>query len=221
MKIVHSIILARGGSRGIKKKNIFKINNKPLIYWSIVQSLSSKKVDKTWVSSDNEEILKISQKYGAQIIKRPKKISGSNVSSELAWIHAIKFIEKKKYKIDTILGIQPTSPIRERNDFDKAITKFMNKKYDSLFSGNKFYDFNYWYNNKNKLVSSYNPKKRKMRQKIKVKYLENGSFYIFDKKKFLKSKVRLFDKIGIYEMKKRCQFQIDEIEDIEIVKKFL
>ena len=97
----------------------------------------------------------------------------------------------------------------------------MNKKYDSLFSANKFYDFNYWYNNKNKLVSSYNPKRRKMRQKIKVKYLENGSFYIFDKKKFLKSKVRLFDKIGIYEMKKRCQFQIDEIEDIEIVKKFL
>ena len=185
MKIIHSIILARGGSKGIKKKNIVKINNKPLIYWSIRKSIDSKKVFMTWVSSDNNEILKIAKKNGAQIIKRPKKISGSNSSSELAWIHAIKFIEKK-YKIDSVLGVQPTSPIREKNDFDKAILKFNKKKFDSLFSANGFYDFNYWYEKNKKLIASYNPKKRKMRQKIKKKFLENGSFYIFDKKIFTK-----------------------------------
>tara|TARA_Y100000768_G_scaffold388873_1_gene388139 strand:- start:4647 stop:5309 length:663 start_codon:yes stop_codon:yes gene_type:complete len=220
MKIIHSIILARGGSKGIKKKNIVKINNKPLIYWSIRKSINSKKVSMTWVSSDNNEILKVAKKNGAKIIKRPKKISGNNSSSELAWLHAIKFIEKK-YKIDCVLGIQPTSPIREKNDFDNAISKFIKKKFDSLFSANRFYDFNFWYEKNNKLIANYDPKKRKMRQKIKEKFLENGSFYIFDKKKFLQNKVRLFGKIGIYEMKKKCQFQIDEIEDIEIVKKFL
>ena len=71
----YSIILARGGSKGIKNKNLVKINNKPLIFWTIFQSLKSKKIDEVWVSSDSKKILSISKKIGANIIKRPKKFS--------------------------------------------------------------------------------------------------------------------------------------------------
>ena len=71
----HAIILARGASKGIKNKNIIKINNKTLIYWSIKACLQTKSIDKIWVSSDSKKILAIAKQIGASIIHRPKKLS--------------------------------------------------------------------------------------------------------------------------------------------------
>ena len=82
-----------------------------------------------------------------------------------------------------------------KKDFDNAIKQFHSKKLDSLFSANKTNDTNFWEYKMNKLKANYNYKKRKMRQDLNIKYLENGSFYIFDKTKFLKYKCRLFGKI--------------------------
>lgn len=140
---IHSIILARGNSKTIKNKNLILIKNRPLIYWSIHKSKLSKLINHTWVSSDNEKILKISKKYGANIIKRPKNLAKDNSTSESAWIHAIKYI-KKKFNIDLVVGIQPTSPIRNNSDFDNGIKLFRKKKFDSLFSSNRIHDFNTW-----------------------------------------------------------------------------
>lgn len=217
-KIIHSIILARGGSKGIKNKNLMLFEKRPLIYWSIIKSLNSKKINYTWVSSDSKKILKVAKKYGAKTILRPKIYSDDFSSSESAWKHAINYISKKKIVIDTVVGIQPTSPIRNNQDFDNALKIFKNEKLDSLFSANKTNDTNIWHYKKKKLISNYNYKKRKMRQQINKSFLENGSFYIFDKKKFLQNNCRLFGKIGIYLMKKINSFQIDDFEDIEIVK---
>tara|TARA_B100000242_G_scaffold290601_1_gene262303 strand:- start:68 stop:736 length:669 start_codon:yes stop_codon:yes gene_type:complete len=219
-KIIHSIILARGGSRGIKNKNLLKIKKKPLIFWSIKKSLKSKKINFTWLSSDNPNILKTAQKFGANIIKRPKNISNDKASSESAWQHAIDFI-KKNYVIDVVVGIQPTSPIRGNNDFDKAIKLYNKKKFDSLFSSTKIQDVNIWKYKKNNLVANYNFKKRKRRQDIVNNYLENGSFYIFNVKKFKKSNNRLFGKIGTYEMDKKYSFQLDDYVDLKIIKSLI
>ena len=85
MKIV-SVILARGGSKGIKKKNIIEIKNKPLIAFSIEASNNSL-VDETWVSTDNEEIAYVSGKYGANILNRPKELATDTSKSEDALVH--------------------------------------------------------------------------------------------------------------------------------------
>ena len=216
--ITHSIILARGGSKGIKNKNLILLKNKPLIYWSIFRSLNSKKIDYTWVSSDSNKILKVAKKFGARVIKRPKIYAGDNSSSESAWAHAIRFIEQKKIKIDIIVGIQPTSPIRDQKDFDKAIKTFTTKKLDSLFSANMTNDTNFWIFKNKKLIANYNYKKRKMRQQSNKKFLENGSFYIFNKKNFFKHHCRLFGKIGFYLTKKINSFQIDDLEDLKLIQ---
>ncbi len=217
-KNVVAIILARGGSKGIKNKNILKINGRPLIYWSIKTCLNSKKINSVWVSSDNNEILNLANKFGANPIKRPKRISGDNSSSEKAWLHSIKFIQKNyDIKIDTVVGVQPTSPIRPKKSMDKALNFFYEKKFDSLFTSQKTSDYFVWKKLNRKIKANYNYKKRPMRQKIKNNYLENGSFYIFDSKKFLKKKCRLFGNIGNFEMKKIYSFQIDEKEDIQII----
>jgi CMP-N,N'-diacetyllegionaminic acid synthase len=189
-----------------------------LIYWSIKRSLQSKKINKTWVSSDSKKIISYSKKIGANIIERPSKFATDNSSSEVAWLHAAR---KLKNDADIIVGIQPTSPIRDSKDFDNALIKFTKNKYDSLFSALKIKDFFVWKKNNSKLTANYNFKKRPRRQNINTKFHENGSFYIFQTKKFLKYKCRLFQKIGIFEMEKIKSFQIDDIEDIEIVEKLM
>ncbi len=217
--IIHAIILARGGSKGIPNKNLVKINNKPLLYWSILQSRLSKNINHTWVSSDDSKILKVARKFGSKTILRPKKYASDLASSESAWKHAIQYIESEKIKIDIVVGIQPTSPLRDKDDFDKALKVFKLNKLHSLFSANRTNDTNIWTLKKGKLKANYNYEKRKMRQEIEEKYLENGSFYIFDKKKFLHYNCRLFGKIGFYLMKKNNSFQIDDFEDLKLIKK--
>ena len=214
---IHSIILARGGSKSIKNKNLILLKKKPLLYWSINRSKLSKLISHTWVSSDSKKILNVAEKYGAKIIKRPKIYAKDGSTSESAWIHAIKYI-KKYHNIDLVVGIQPTSPIRKNSDFDNGIKLFVKKKFDSMFSSNKIHDFNTWKYKNKKLVSNYNYKKRKRRQDIHNFYLENGSYYIFKPNTFLKEKNRLFGKIGQYEMEKESSFQVDDLIDLKIIR---
>ena len=99
MKIT-SIILARGGSKGLPNKNILNFCGKPLITWTIKNCLDSG-IKSVWVSSDSEEILEISRNSGAQVLKRPNSISNDNSTSEEAWLHAINHIESfQNSKID-------------------------------------------------------------------------------------------------------------------------
>ena len=135
---IEAIILARGGSKGIPKKNIINFCGKPLVFWTIKQCLATKKISNVWVSSDSDEILEICKEYGAKVIKRPAKISGDTDSSESAWNHAINFIESesenRNIKIDYVVAPQVTSPLREVADFDDSIEQIINDNSDSLFS---------------------------------------------------------------------------------------
>ena len=128
MNNFQAIILARGNSKGIKNKNLIKINNKPLLYWTIKNSIESKLVNQTWVSSDSDKILKYAKGIGAKTIKRPLELAGDNSSSESGWIHAAKFIDNKKINFENIVALQATSPIRGSEDLDKAIKFYLKKK---------------------------------------------------------------------------------------------
>lgn len=220
-KKIFAIILARGNSKSIKNKNLKKINGKPLLFWSIEQLKKTKSINQIWISSDSDKILKYAFQNNVNIIKRPKKISTAKASSESAWLHAVSYLEKKKLYFDTIVGVQPTSPIRDSNDFDSAIRIFIKKKYDSLFTSSIIKDYLVWKKNYNILKSNYDYKRRKPRQLIKKQFLENGSFYIFDKNKFKRYKCRLFGKIGTYIQNFYKSFQVDEPEDFHIVESIL
>ena len=204
-----AIILARGGSKGIKNKNIYKVNKMPLVYWSIKSCLKANRISSVWVSSDNNKILNLSRKYGANTVKRPKSISGDYALSEEAWRHALIYIKNKIKNIDAVVGIQPTSPIRPPKLLNNGLKKFYKEKLDSLFTSEKILHNFVWEKSHGKFKANYNYKKRPMRQKIKEKYLENGSFYIFDPEKFLRKKCRLFGKVGYFTMNKIHSFQID------------
>ena len=135
-KSVLAVILARGGSKGIKKKNIKKINNHPLISYSIYAALKSKYVDKLVVSSDSNEIRNVAKSYGAEApFVRPKILSGDKVPSVTALKHAALETEKIfKNKYDYIIELPCVSPLRDSFDVDKAIEILVKKKYDSVIS---------------------------------------------------------------------------------------
>lgn len=212
------IIPARGGSKGIPDKNIVDLCGHPLISWSIKQAYNSKYVSSVWVSSDDENILNVSLKYGAKVIKRPKYLASDTSSSESAWIHSIDYLISQKIEVDLVVGLQATSPIRGIHDIDNAISRYFQNNYDSLLSVSELEDYFIWgINSDEELVPlNYDTSARKPRQQISKSYLENGSLYIFKPSLLKKTKNRLAGKVGMYLMEKYKSFQIDSEEDLKI-----
>ena len=221
MNIV-AIIPARGNSKGIKNKNIINFCDKPLIYWTIQQSLGSKYINENvYVSSDSEEILNLSNSYGARIIKRPEELSTDNSTSEIALLHSINNIEKTT-NIDLVVFLQCTSPLRESGDIDNAIEYFIKNELDSLFSATNMKDLCLWRRFNKELKSiNFDYKSRLMRQNIEPQFSENGSFYIFKPDILKKYNNRFGGKIGLYEMDSWKIYEIDDKEDIEICDYFM
>jgi N-acylneuraminate cytidylyltransferase len=214
---IHCIIPARSGSKGIPNKNIIDFCGKPLIAWTIEQCLSSKYISDVWVSSDSQEILSISERYGAKSIQRPDDISGDFATSESAWMHAIKIIEKDN-DIDFVFAPQITSPLREAKDIDNAIELFQREKYDSMFSSSIVEDLFFWKKDKNNKLQSinYDYLNRQRRQDIEEKIIENGSFYIFKPEIIKKYNNRFGGKIGHSQMEFWKMFEIDNAEDMRM-----
>ena len=220
MKKTIAIILCKGNSKGVKNKNIKKFSGKPLMYWTIQSLKESSIIKEIYISSDSDQILNYAKKQKIICIKRPKKLTHSRSQSEDSILHSIKHI---KSDFDYIVFPQVTSPLRPKNIFDKSLRYFFKRKFDSLFSSNIPSKIFLWHENK-KLKPKYNINKRPMRQDIKKIFLENGSFYIFKKKGFIKFKNRLFGKIGTYLVDKKYSYDIDEEIDFkinEIVKRKL
>ena len=133
-------------------------------------------------------------------------------------MHAIRYLKKNNFDFTHVVAVQPTSPLRDAKDFDNAIVKFRKNKFDSLFSANKIHDHFVWDCKNDSIKANYNFKKRPLRQEIKNLYLENGSFFIFDREKFMRKKNRFFGKIGFYVMDDFKKYQIDNYHDLEIIK---
>jgi len=220
MKNTIAIILCKGNSKGVKNKNIRNFFGKPLMYWTIKSLKESTIIKDIYISSESDQILRYAKKYNINCIKRPKYLTNPKSQSEDSILHSIKNI---KSDFDYIVFPQVTSPLRPKKIFDKSLKYFFNKKFDSLFASNIPSKIFLW-SEKKSLKPYYDINKRPMRQEIKKIYMENGSFYIFKKKGFIKFKNRLFGRVGTFVIDKCYSYDIDEKIDFkinEIVKKKL
>ncbi len=181
-----SIIPARGGSKGIKRKNIKPILNKPLVAYTIEASLNSKYITKTIVSSEDEEIIEISKKYGADTLKRPIELAQDETKTAPVMLNVIENLEKQEYKPDYVVLLQPTCPLRDEKYIDNAFEfyfKATKEGYDSCFGA---YDIGYTHAkwrilHDRKLQALYDFRTRPRRQDINEHYkmlAENGAIYI-------------------------------------------
>ena len=136
-KNILGIIPARGGSKGLPRKNIKPLLGKPLIAWTIEQALASKYLDRVIVSTDDKEIAEISKKYGAEIpFMRPKELAEDNAKGIDVVLHAIDWLKEnnKRKHYDLIILLQPTSPLRATEDIDKTIELLFLKEAKAIVS---------------------------------------------------------------------------------------
>ena len=129
-----SIIPARGGSKGIPRKNIYSLQGKPLICYTIEHALASPDIDRVFVSSDDERILKISKSSGAETILRPTALAGDDTPLDDVINHVLEILDAEKYQVDLIVLLQPTSPLRTGRTLKQAISQFKKNinEFDSL-----------------------------------------------------------------------------------------
>ena len=217
-KKIIAVIPARKNSKEIKKKNLIKLNGFPLISYSINYAKKSKLIDRVFVSTDGNNIASVSKKFGAEIIMRPKNLSNDTIMADYAVVHAIDYVKKiLNYNFDYVVFLQPTTPLRQIGELDKAIKYCVSEKFDTVFSSIDYKPF-LWRKTKNSIYPvSFDPYKRKRRQIIND-INETGSYYITKREAFKKLKNRFGKKISNYNSDFLSFFEIDSISDFNYIK---
>ena len=193
------VICARGGSKGLKNKNLTKLNGKPLIGYTIEQSIRC--FENIVISSDSDEILNFSSQYkNVQLLKRPKSLSGDKAPKIPTIQHAVNALKMKE---EIIIDLQPTSPLREDKTILKGISKCKKlKKWDNLvsISLSKYHPkYNQVKINSNKIKLLDQPKKALTgRNLIDETYVLNGSFFIWNKESLMKNDDSIIRKNSFY-----------------------
>jgi CMP-N-acetylneuraminic acid synthetase len=229
-KSILAIILARGGSKGVPRKNIKLLSGKPMIAWSIYAARSSKYIDRTIVSTEDQEIRDISVNYGAEIpFMRPQELAKDDTPSVDPILYTLKKLSyEKNRKYDFILLLQPTSPLRNENHIDEAIETLINSlnEFDSLTSVTELEHPIYWNriidsNNKLKNHIDYDKSKRYRRQDFEKIYRLNGAIYLISTDALLKYKNFETENTMAYIMDRKSSIDIDSINDFELAEYYL
>lgn len=214
-----AIIPARGKSRRVPKKNLVSVKGLPLLVYSIRHAKQSRLVREIYVSTDDAKIARVARAHGARVIARPKRLAGALATSESVLLHVLDQRNLQGLPDpDLVVFLQCTSPVRQKEDIDKAICLLLRKKADSLFSAcrnhrliwaktnGRFHSLNYDYHN------------RQRDQEMKTQFMENGSLYVFRPKMLRSTQNRLGGRIAIYEMDPWSSFQLDSSDDARLIE---
>ena len=218
-----AIIPARGGSKGIPRKNIRLVAGKPLLVYSIEQARQTPTVSRVVVSTDDGEIAGVARNYGAEVIWRPLEISGDTAASESALLHTLDHLrDTEKYEPELVVFLQCTSPLRQPADIGNAIETLKREKADSLFSARHVEGF-VWRSSASGLTpANYDPIHRPRRQDLKEFMIEeNGSIYVFKPSVLRQFNSRLGGKIATYIMDPLDSYQVDQPGDLSVVEALL
>ncbi len=225
MKKILCIIPARGGSKGIPKKNIVEVGGKPLIAYSteLGANLVGKDIVKrAIVSTDSREIADIAMKYGGDVpFIRPGELA-SDQSKSIDFVHhAIDFLQTMGEEYDDLLILQPTSPLRECSDIKEAFEIYNKQEADSLVSVcRESHNTKAMYHNVEGIGQPLDPNHAKgsRRQEHKPIFIRNGAIYITNLNYLLKTDRIISDHPALYEMSKMKSINLDDLSDLELLR---
>jgi CMP-N,N'-diacetyllegionaminic acid synthase len=220
-----AIIPARGGSKGIPRKNIAMLDENPLIFYTIKAALESESLTDIVVSTDDKEIADISAELGALVpFIRPLHLSTDEAESAPVIDHTLKFMEEKRgFKYDAIMMLQPTSPLRKSTHINEALALFGSQSCDSLVSivsvganhplrmklleGNKltnYVDQGFW--------------NMMPRQSLPKVFIRNGSIYLISRDSFIQTKQLIGENCLGYQMGDNESINIDSHLDLMLAE---
>jgi CMP-N,N'-diacetyllegionaminic acid synthase len=217
------LIPARGGSKGVKRKNIRMLGNKPLIAYSIKSALESDLFQDVIISTEDLEISKIVKKIGGNIpFMRPSELATDTTTTEEVLIHAIEKLESLGFEFDTIVLRDCTVPFIDKQDMKNALELFQKKKCDAVFAAIKAHPSPYFgmmeIQDEGYLVPSKIPKSDiTRRQDAPIVYNIDGMF-IMNVKHFLKTKKISSGNILPYEITKEHGHMIDFEFDFKVAE---
>lgn len=225
-----TIIPARGGSKGIPKKNIIDVNGKPLIAYTIepaIEALHEGLVDKVIVSTDSGEISEVAKRYGAEVpFLRPESISGDKAKSIEFIQHAMQYYDELGERFDAVLLLQPTSPLRTVENIRKAINLFKDSGNDSLITCyeeeyiNDLVIYKLDKDGKTSIPVSPLHNKGVRRQDHGSTYVRNGCIYISGRE-LIRQGFVIGETPLMLVMEKNRSVNVDTLEDLELLRKLL
>jgi len=230
MKIL-GLIPARGGSKGIPRKNIKPLGNKPLIAYSIEAGLQSRYLDKVLVSTDDEGIAQIARQYGADVpFIRPTELARDDTPTLPVIQHTLQFLAEQGENYDAVCLLQPTSPFRPPEFIDRAIEIFMQRGADSLVTVRKVpHEYNpHWVFEPDRngflhiATGESNNEIIPRRQELPPAYYRDGNIYVMTTDLVLRQNALLGEKLAFYETPSSIPaVNLDTPEDWEEAVKLL
>lgn len=213
-----AIIPARGGSKGIPRKNVQPVLGKPLLAHTVEHALNATYVTRTVVSTDDEGIAAVARAFGAGVVMRPPELATDTATSESALRHVLDGLRAAEgYDPDLVVFLQATAPIRRPMDVDRAVATLRAAGADSLLSVVPTHSF-LWRRAENGDAESvnYDYHDRPRRQDLAPQFVENGSIYVFKPWVLREHDNRLGGKIVLYEMDPWSGIDIDTPHDLAL-----
>lgn len=214
-----AIIPARGGSKGVPRKNLQTVGGVPLVQRAIQAARAAEGIDLVVVSTDDAEIAALSVAAGATVIRRPAEISGDTASSESAILHALDELAQRGESFDVVAFLQATSPFIPSDALAAAVREVRADRADSVFSAFESYGFLWRRGDDGEAIAiNHEAAHRPRRQDREPHHLESGAFYVFRADGFRESAHRFFGRIRIAEVPEWTAIEIDDEQQLGIAR---
>lgn len=218
-------ICARGGSKGVKNKNIRPLLSKPLIAYTIEQAKNSQLFKHVVVSTDSDAIADVAVKYGAEVFFKREAHLSSDEAGKLDVIRDA-FMRSEKFfntKFDYLVDLDATSPLRNISDIKESLAQFVNNDNDNLITAAPARRSPYFnlveIAENGKVILSKKPEKPILSRQTSPKCFDmNASIYIWKRKIILEEKALFLEKTGLFVMPEERSLDIDSELDFEIVE---
>lgn len=213
MKIV-AFIPARGGSKGIRDKNLQEVGGMSLIERSILFAKAHPLVEQVFVSTDSQSISESAERLGAFVVHRPESIAGDTASSESAISHFLGLYPS----VEVVVFLQATSPFVEFGPLERAIDMVIQGDADSVFSAFRTHGFRWRFSGGNVETVGHSAARRERRQDLQPEFEESGAFYVFRRSVFDAEESRFCGQTKLVEVDPRFAVEIDRAEDLEVAR---
>ncbi len=215
---VVAVIPARGGSKGLPRKNVLPLGGRPLIAHTIAAAKASVRVGHVVVSTDDAEIADVARRCGAVVVDRPADLAGDTAGSEAALLHALETLEREEgYRPSLLVFLQCTSPLTTAEDIDGTIAALIDEKADTAVSVAPFHYF-LWRRDADGGGVGINHDKsvRPLRQERSCQYVETGAVYVMIVEGFRRAKHRFFGRTALYITPAERRWEIDAPLDLAV-----
>jgi YrbI family 3-deoxy-D-manno-octulosonate 8-phosphate phosphatase len=220
MSEVVAVIPARGGSKGVPRKNLQRVGGVPLIARAVEAARRCPAVGRVVVTTDDADIAAVAAEWGAEVVERPADLSGDEASSESALVHALDELEARRVDVGIVAFLQATSPFIDVDALSAAVHLVRSRRRDSVFSAVETFGF-LWEKGIGGAAEPVNHEidVRPRRQDRDPHYLETGGFYVMRAAGFRAAHHRFFGSVGIAEVEPRSAIEIDTADELELARR--